>query len=82
VLAPAALVAQKVIAFHQRRGKPKAGIDWRDIAMLLLTFPDLKVDLGPVTEPQIEAKTSPEIMFAWQDLVQQEIQPVEEDDDF
>jgi hypothetical protein len=31
-------------AFHQRRGKPKSGTDWRDIAMLLLAFPDLKVD--------------------------------------
>jgi hypothetical protein len=34
VLAPADLIASKVIAFHQRRGKPKSGTDWRDIALL------------------------------------------------
>jgi hypothetical protein len=82
VLTPAALVAQKVIAFHQRRGKPKSGTDWRDIAMLLLAFPGLKADPGPVTQQLTEANASPEIMVVWQNLVQQEIQPVEEDDDF
>ena len=42
IIAPADLIAQKVIAFYKRRGKPKAGTDWRDIAMLLLTFPEFK----------------------------------------
>jgi hypothetical protein len=82
VLTPPALLAQKVIAFYQRRGKPKAGTDWRDIAMLLLAFPDLKADSGQVTEQLVAAQASAEIMAVWQDLVRQEIQPVEEDDDF
>jgi hypothetical protein len=76
------LIAHKVIAFHQRRGKPKSGTDWRDIAMLLLTFPDLKADPSPVTQQLTEANASPEVMSVWRELVQQEIQPVEEDDDF
>jgi hypothetical protein len=82
VLTPVALIAQKVIAFYQRRGNPKAGTDWRDIAMLLLAFPELKVDPGPVTQQLVEADASPEILAVWQDLVQQTIQPVEDDDDF
>ncbi len=82
VLTPAALVAHKVIAFHQRRGKPKAGTDWRDIAMLLLAFPELKRDPGPVTQQLTEAQALPETMLVWQNLVQQDILPVEDDDDF
>ncbi|MBL8190187.1 MAG: nucleotidyl transferase AbiEii/AbiGii toxin family protein, partial [Acidobacteria bacterium] len=34
VLSPAELIASKVISYHQRRGKPKAGTDWRDLALL------------------------------------------------
>ncbi|MBE9107879.1 nucleotidyl transferase AbiEii/AbiGii toxin family protein [Nodosilinea sp. LEGE 07298] len=82
VLTPPALIAQKVIAFYQRRGKPKSGTDWRDIAMLLLAFPELKVDAGQVTQQLIAANASSEILTVWQDLVHQTIQPVEEDDDF
>jgi len=43
--------ASKVIAYQQRRGQPKSGTDWRDLALLLLTFPDLKRDAGPVVCP-------------------------------
>lgn len=82
VMAPAALIAYKVIAYHRRRGKPKAGTDWRDIAMLLLAFPDLKGDPGPVTTELIEADAGAEIMAVWQDLVHQDIQPIDEDEDF
>ncbi|MEM6427062.1 MAG: nucleotidyl transferase AbiEii/AbiGii toxin family protein [Cyanobacteria bacterium P01_D01_bin.128] len=82
ILSPAALIAQKVIAFHQRRGKPKAGTDWRDIAMLLLTFPDLKQDPGTVTDALVEAQVSVDILAVWQELVQQDIQPIDEDEDF
>jgi len=82
VISPAALIALKVIAFYQRRGKPKAGTDWRDIAMLLLEFPELKVHPGPITEQLITENAKPEILSVWQDLVQQDIQQVEEDDDF
>lgn len=42
VMAPADLIASKVISYYQRQGKPKSGTDWRDLAMLLLAFPELK----------------------------------------
>ena len=50
VISPPELIAQKVISYHARRGQPKAGTDWRDLAMLLLTFPELKQDEGSVSE--------------------------------
>ena len=36
VLMPPELVAGKVVAYCRRRGRPKAGTEWRDLAMLLL----------------------------------------------
>ena len=41
VMAPAELIASKVISFHRRRAQPKSFTDRRDIAMLLLQFPEL-----------------------------------------
>ncbi len=82
VIAPAELIASKVIAYHFRRGKPKAGTDWRDLAMLLLKFPELKRDPGPVSERLHAAGADPAVLAVWQELVVQEIQPADEDDDF
>ena len=50
VVTPPELIAGKIAAFTRRRGKPKAGTDWRDLAVLLLTFPELKTEEGPVVE--------------------------------
>jgi hypothetical protein len=82
VMSPHELVAWKVIAYHSRRGKPKAGTDWRDIAMLLLTFPDLKVSQGKVRDRLLAAKASTEVLQLWEEFVVQEIQAIDEDDDF
>jgi hypothetical protein len=82
VAAPAELIASKVIAYHQRRGTPKSGTDWRDLAMLLLTFPELKRDTGPVVDRLKAASADPTVLSVWNELVVQEIQPVDEDDEF
>jgi hypothetical protein len=82
VIAPADLIAYKVVAYHQRRGHPKSGIDWRDLAMLLLTFPDLKRDPGPVTERLQAMSAAPDVLAVWKELVAQEIKPADEDDEF
>lgn len=82
VMEPAELIASKVVSYHQRRGKPKSGTDWRDLAMLLLTFPELKADPGPVTEELQAAVADPAVMKVWKELVATEIQPAEEDDEF
>lgn len=82
VASPEELIAQKVIAYHRRRGQPKSGTDWRDLAMLLLAFPDLKRDGGPITERLQAAGAEESVMRLWCDLTQQRIQPAEEDEEF
>ncbi|MGH9341704.1 MAG: nucleotidyl transferase AbiEii/AbiGii toxin family protein [Acidobacteriota bacterium] len=82
VIEPAELIAGKVIAYHQRRGKPKSGTDWRDLAMLLLAFPELKRHRGPVLDRLQAAGAPAPVLAAWKELVAQEIRPSEEDDEF
>jgi hypothetical protein len=82
VLAPAELIASKVVSYYRRRGQPKSGTDWRDIAMLLLQFSELKTASGPVADALQAAKVQPETLAVWRQLVAQEIQPPDEDDKF
>lgn len=83
VMSPTALVVSKVISYYQRRGKPKAGTDWRDLAMLLLSFPELKQASGPVLAGLQAASANEKILGLWQDIVDTEIQAEsDEDDDF
>ncbi|MGD2182941.1 nucleotidyl transferase AbiEii/AbiGii toxin family protein [Lusitaniella coriacea] len=80
VMSPTALIASKVISFHQRRGKPKSGTDWRDLAMLLLAFPELKRESGEVLEDLSAAGASEPILALWREVVAMEIESEEEDD--
>jgi hypothetical protein len=82
VVTPPELIAGKVMAWRGRQGKPKAGSDWRDLAALLLTFPELKVAEGPVAERLRAADASAEVMAAWEELVAQEILPEDDADEF
>ncbi|MBI4585254.1 MAG: nucleotidyl transferase AbiEii/AbiGii toxin family protein [Planctomycetes bacterium] len=82
LVTPPELIAGKVQAYYKRRGKPKSGTDWRDLAMLLLTFPELKTESGPVRERLLASGAGPEILQAWVKLVDQEILPEEEDEEF
>lgn len=82
VVAPVELIACKVIAYHQRRGTPKSGTDWRDVAMLLLKFPELKRDSGPVLDRLTAAGANPSVFAVWQEFVAQDIRPSDEDDEF
>lgn len=80
VISPEDLIAYKVIAYHQRRGKPKSGTDWRDLAMLLLAFPDLKNETGKVLDSLRAAGASAEVLSTWKELASQEISPEDEED--
>jgi hypothetical protein len=82
VVTPAELIASKVIAFHGRRGKPKSGTDWRDFAMLLLTFPELKTGAGPVRDRLQAAGANPAVLATWQEIIAQEIVAEDEDEEF
>jgi hypothetical protein len=82
VASPEELIAQKVIAYHHRRGQPKSGTDWRDLALLLLTFPELKRVSGPVVERLKAAGADAAILEVWKELVAQAIQTPDEDTEF
>ena len=82
VIAPVDLIASKVVSYAQRRGSPKSGTDWRDLGMLLLSFPDLKRDTGPVTDLLLAMGVTPGVLGVWHELVGQDIQPGNEDDEF
>lgn len=82
VMSPPELIAHKVISYHARSGQPKAGTDWRDLAMLLLTFPELKEEQGPVSEVLRSMKADEEVMKTWGELVAQEIVEPEDDGEF
>jgi len=82
VLPPPELIASKVSSYHSRQGQPKGGTDWRDIAMLLLSFPELKSDSGAVSEALKTLGATAEEMNTWRELVAQEISAPNEDDEF
>jgi hypothetical protein len=82
VISPAELIANKVAAFHGRRGSPKSGTDWRDIAILLLTFPELKNEHGPVRQRLDAVSAGPEILETWKRIVSEPIVPGDEDSEF
>jgi hypothetical protein len=82
VVTPPELIASKVLAWRRRQGKPKAGSDWRDLAELLLTFPELKTAEGIVAERLRAADASEQVMAAWKELVAQEIHSEDENDEF
>ena len=82
VISPPELIAYKVIAYHSRRGQPKAGTDWRDLAMLLLTFPELKQEQGAVSEALESIGVKDDVMNTWRELVAQELIGPEEDGEF
>lgn len=82
VMAPVDLIASKVISYHQRRGKPKAGTDWRDLAMLLLKFPEFKAKEGVVMGCLVQAQATPEVLTLWQEIVATEIEAEADEDEF
>ncbi len=80
VMAPDALIAGKVLAAVSRHGKPKSFTDQRDLAVLLLRFPELKTLCGPVRDRLAEADASHEAIAAWEELVHRDIAPDDEGD--
>lgn len=82
VISPPELIAHKVVSYHARRGQPKSGTDWRDLAMLLLTFPELKKEKGPVTDALKSLGAKDNVIETWRELVAQEISDSEDDREF
>lgn len=80
ILTPVELIISKVLSYESRRGKPKAGTDWRDLGMLLVRFPELKMAEGEVTKLLRERDASEFAVNFWHEIVEQDL-TVDEDDD-
>jgi hypothetical protein len=82
VLAPAELIAHKVLSYHSRQGQPKGFSDMRDLAVLFLTFPEMKTDSGVVSSALKALRATEEEMNTWLKLVAQELAAPNDDDEF
>jgi hypothetical protein len=72
----------KVASYHFRRGKAKAFLDRRDLAMLLFAFPDLKSESGAVEDSLKALGVSEAVMDSWRELVAEEIQESTDEEEF
>lgn len=79
VMTPAELVLSKILAYESRLGKPKSGTDWRDLAMLLIRFPELKVRDGEILRLLLERNASDFALDFWRKIVRQNL--ILDDDD-
>ena len=78
VLSPLELIANKVISFQSRYGKPKSWTDRRDLAVLLLRFPELKEKVAA----NLRAKNVGEaVLKNWAEIASQDFQIEETDED-
>jgi hypothetical protein len=82
VLAPPQLIAQKAISFHSRQGQPKGFSDMRDLAVLFLTFPEMKTESGAVNKALKAFGATEDEMTTWNELVSQKLRAPNDDDEF
>lgn len=78
ILSPLELIVSKVISYHSRRGKPKSGTDWRDLAVLLLRFPELKEKVSAVLKTRNVSET---VLEAWAEIESQGFLFEDDDED-
>ena len=50
--------------------------------MLLLTFPELKCDPGPVSEQLRDSGADAAVLASWKEIVESEIKPQDEESEF
>ena len=82
VVTPPELIANKVASMVGRGHKAKGIQDKADLYRLLLAFPELKKEEGPVAERLRAAEAGEDVMAAWRELVAQDIQAEEDDEEF
>lgn len=78
VLSPLELIVSKLISFQSRYGKPKSWTDRRDLAVLLLRFPELK---EKVLETLQAKNVGEAVLETWAEIESQDFQIEDEDED-
>ncbi len=73
VVSPEELIAAKVFAFHHRSGRPKSFTDRRDIAVLLLKFPQFQRYDSAVLRRLKAAGADQSVLAAWRMIVNEPI---------
>jgi hypothetical protein len=79
---PEELIAQKILSLSMRSAQPKGDTDRRDLKMLLLAFPQLKVEQGVVMDRLSAAGAGPAAVAEWAALVATSIESEDESDQF
>jgi hypothetical protein len=82
VVTPEELIAGKVLSMIGRPKTAKGLMDAADLRRLLLTFPQLKTEYGPVHDRILAAGGTAEAIASWSELAAQEILPEDEDTEF
>lgn len=78
ILSPLELIVSKVISYHSRKGKPKAGTDWRDLGFLLLKFPELKEKVSENLKSKNVGET---VLATWSEIQDQNFEFEDDDAD-
>ena len=78
VLSPLELIVSKIISFQSRYGKPKSWTDRRDLAVLLLRFPELK---EKVSENLRTKNAGESVLETWAEIASQDFRLEEADED-
>jgi hypothetical protein len=65
---PEELIAQKVLSYSRRRDQPKGGTDLRDVMILLLAFPALQSEFGPVRDRLVANGADEAVLASWREL--------------
>ena len=79
---PEDLIAQKVLSVSVRSAQPKGDTDRRDLKVLLLEYPQLKQETGPVLERLRANGANEQALSEWKRLVAMEIEAPGEADEF
>jgi hypothetical protein len=80
VVTPVEIIAGKVISCIRRKGKSKSFTDRRDLAHMLLRFPEFKVADRVVEQRLVAQGADAQPLAFWQELVAEEILPEEDDE--
>lgn len=79
VVSPENLVAQKIQSYVARKGRPKSWTDRRDLAMLLVEFPQLQRNPEIVKNCLRESGASEQVLRACDEIMHEKVIPEDED---
>ena len=72
------MIVSKIISFQSRYGKPKSWTDRRDLAVLLLRFPELKEKVSVILK---EKNVDDAVLETWAEIERENFQFEDEDED-